>query len=165
MTVYEQIADWIVNDSDDPVGEVESLLKDAHWGNGTIFNDYEDILEITEKKRRAKSNMITNKKKETEMILSVKAVNMRNNQNNHVLNQFIIETIEKNGNITDYFQSYDTIIVKRKYINRDFVITLDERFWDYSRTTGKYRNLFLNETKKETLAKLKSNEYKLMDLN
>jgi len=50
MTVYEQIADWIVNDSDDPVGEVESLLKDAHWGEGTIFNDYEDILEITEKK-------------------------------------------------------------------------------------------------------------------
>ena len=50
MTVYEQIADWIVNGSDDPVGEVESLLKDAHWGEGTIFNDYEDILEITEKK-------------------------------------------------------------------------------------------------------------------
>ena len=99
------------------------------------------------------------------MILSVKAVNMRNNQNNHVLNQFIIETIEKNGNITDYFQSYDTIIVKRKYVNGDCFITLDERFWDYSRTTGKYRNLFLNETKKETLAKLKSNEYKLMDLN
>jgi hypothetical protein len=22
----------------------------AHWGEGTIFNDYEDILEITEKK-------------------------------------------------------------------------------------------------------------------
>ena len=63
MTVYKQIADWIVNDSDDPVGEVELLLKDAHNGNGTIFNDYEDILEITEKKRRAKSNMITNKKR------------------------------------------------------------------------------------------------------
>ena len=37
------------------------------------------------------------------------------------------------------------------------------RNWDYSVTTGKYRNQFLNETKKETLAKLKSGEYIAVD--
>ena len=42
---------------------------------------------------------------------------------------------------------------------------LDENKWDYSVTTGKYRNIFLNETEKETEAKIKSGEYILSNLN
>ena len=42
---------------------------------------------------------------------------------------------------------------------------LDQNSWDYSVTTGKYRNQFLNETKKETEAKIKSGEYRLVNLN
>ena len=59
------------------------------------------------------------------------------------------------------FQSYASIIARK---DRDG-ITLDTSKWDYSKTTGKYRNLFLGETKKETEYKIKSGEYKLADLN
>lgn len=74
-----------------------------------------------------------------------------------VPNQFIIETAQ--GEI---FQSYKSIIAIKKTNGK---IVLDAQTWDFSNTTGKYRNKFLNETKKETEAKIKSGEYKLMDLN
>ena len=42
---------------------------------------------------------------------------------------------------------------------------LGRKYWNYSVTTSKYRNQFLNETTKETQAKINSGEYKLVDLN
>jgi len=77
--------------------------------------------------------------------------------NRAVANQFIIHG--DNGEI--YFQSYDTIIVKQ--VNGKTY--LDAGSWDYSVTTGKYRNLFLGETKKETEKKIKSGKYELVNLN
>lgn len=77
-----------------------------------------------------------------------------------VANQFIIEVGTR-----DYFQSYNSIIA---YIERDYnkrEIVLDEYYWDYSVTTGKYRNQFLRETKKETEKKIKDGTYKLANLN
>ena len=71
-------------------------------------------------------------------------------------NQCIIYT--ENG---QFLQSYNSIIVKIE----NGIITLDENKWDYSVTTGKYRNRFLCETKKETQKKIDSGEYKLSDLN
>jgi hypothetical protein len=44
-------------------------------------------------------------------------------------------------------------------------IYLDEKYWDYSVTTGKYRNIFLNETKKETEKKIANGTYELTNLN
>ena len=44
-------------------------------------------------------------------------------------------------------------------------IYLDKHYWDYSRTTGKYRNEFLGEGIAETRKKIKSGEYRLVDLN
>ncbi len=76
----------------------------------------------------------------------------------HAKNQFILSDDEGNR----YFQSYDSVIAK---INNGGNITLDERYWDYSVTTGKYRNLFLGEDKKATQAKIDSGEYKLENLN
>ena len=73
-------------------------------------------------------------------------------------NQFLIYT--KDG---IYFQSYNSIIVFKPTLGR--VIYLDDRYWDYSRITGKYRNLFLGENKKETERKIKSGEYILTNLN
>ena len=69
----------------------------------------------------------------------------------HVKNQFVLN--DNQGN--EYLQSYNSIIVK-KDINGN--ITLGQN-WDYSQTTGKYRNLYLGETKKETEAKIKSGKY------
>lgn len=44
-------------------------------------------------------------------------------------------------------------------------IQLDSQYWDYSKTTGKYRNLFLGEDKKATERKIASGEYELTNLN
>jgi hypothetical protein len=73
-------------------------------------------------------------------------------------NQFIIT--DNYG--TETFQSYKSIIGVKYYSG---TVQLDEYYWDYSRTTGKYRNIFLDETKKETEQKIKSGEYKLVNLN
>ena len=45
------------------------------------------------------------------------------------------------------------------------LIILDVNRWDYSTTTGRYRNIFLNENKKLTESKIKNNTYLLVDLN
>jgi len=60
-----------------------------------------------------------------------------------------------------FFQSYQTIIAKKNF---DY-ITLDKNYWDYSVTTGKYRNQFLGECIADTRKKIKAGLYKLADLN
>lgn len=86
-----------------------------------------------------------------------------------VPNQFII-TDEGRGALGNFrlrevFQSYKTVIAVRVVWDDNTQITLDRDKWDYSRTTGKYRNMFLGETKKETERKIASGEYKLANLN
>ena len=95
--------------------------------------------------------------------------NMTSSNGNKIANQFIITDKDTN----EYFQSYNSMIAKKVYINIDFgnsnndkmQILLDKKYWNFSNTTSKYRNKFLNETTKETQAKIKSGEYKLVDLN
>ncbi len=60
------------------------------------------------------------------------------------------------------FQSYRSIIVLHW---KDGKTYLDYSKWDYSTTTGKYRNMYLGETKRETEKKIKSGEYILAELN
>jgi len=87
----------------------------------------------------------------------MKVKNMVSERSNRpVANQFIIEDEE-----STYFQSYDTMIVRRMPGGT----FLDVNAWDYSKTTGRYRNQFLGETKKETERKLADGIYKLVDLN
>lgn len=87
----------------------------------------------------------------------MKAQNMTSSNGNSIPSQFIIR--DKNGR---YFQSYQSIIA---FIDYEGNVSLDAKTWDYSRTTGKYRNIFLGETKKETEAKIKSGKYKIANLN
>lgn len=61
-----------------------------------------------------------------------------------------------------YFQSYDTIIAFKPLQGK---VQLDIYMWDYSRTTGKYRNQFLGEKKEATVGKIERGEYELIDLN
>ena len=86
----------------------------------------------------------------------MKITNLTSPQGNQVPNQFEIHT-EKSV----YFQSYDSIIVKIE----DRITYLDSFYWNYSRTTSKYRNIFLGETTKETEKKIKEGIYILTDLN
>lgn len=75
----------------------------------------------------------------------------------HTKNQFLIDTDEGT-----YLQSYRSIIAFRD-LNGN--VSLDERYWDYSQTTGKYRNKFLNETKRETEQNIEAGNYTLANLN
>lgn len=97
------------------------------------------------------SNLITNN--------IIRVTNIEGKNGNTVKNQFIIRTPEGK-----YFQSYNSIIVfiPYKHLSK---IELDERYWNYSKTTSKYRNIFLNETIKETKEKLKNGTYVLKNLN
>jgi hypothetical protein len=88
----------------------------------------------------------------------MKTENMTSSNGNKVPNQFII-TDERGAK---WFQSYSTMIAVK---GTDGKISLDKNSWDYSVTTGKYRNQFLGETKKETEAKIISGEYELVNLN
>lgn len=86
----------------------------------------------------------------------MKVTNMYSDKGNPVPNQMIIET--NNGT---YFQSYKSLIALR----RNGKVYLDSRYWDYSKTTGKYRNQFLGENIKETREKIKIGIYELVDLS
>ena len=81
---------------------------------------------------------------------------MRTTKGNKAANQVIIHS-----GLTEYFRSYDTYIALKENGN----IFLDAAYWDYSATTGKYRNQFLGEGIADTRKKIKSGEYKLTDLN
>ena len=68
----------------------------------------------------------------------------------HGKNQFIIYMDD--GSVA--FQSYNSIIAVKK----NGTITLGKD-WDYSKTTGKYRNMFLGEDKATTKRKLDAGIY------
>lgn len=97
----------------------------------------------------------------------MKVENMTSSSGKKVANQFIIRDKEKGqcGWTVVYFQSYDSIIVKIVNVAGGHKTYLDHDNWDYSKTTGKYRNQFLGETKAETQKKIDSGEYILTDLN
>jgi ABC-type Fe3+ transport system substrate-binding protein len=78
--------------------------------------------------------------------------------NGPVRNQFVITGDDG----SETFQSYRSAIVRRDAFGK---VTLDRKTWDYSTTTGKYRNRFLGESKADTERKIKSGEYELVDLN
>jgi len=87
----------------------------------------------------------------------VKVYNMESNKGNKIPNQFELYT-----NKGRYFQSYQSVIT---FINNNGQVYLDKQDWDYSATTGKYRNMFLGEGIEETRKKIESGEYKLTNLN
>ena len=74
-----------------------------------------------------------------------------------IANQFII-TLQNGIKI---FQSYNSIIC----VKANNEIYLDYDRWNYSRTTSRYRNQFLNETTVETVKKIGFGNYAMVDLN
>ena len=86
----------------------------------------------------------------------MKVSNLESPNVNKVANQLLIEDGNK---IT--FQSYGSVIA----VKENGKISLDAKYWDYSKTTSKYRNQFLGETKAETQRKIDSGEYTLTNLN
>jgi hypothetical protein len=74
---------------------------------------------------------------------NLKVENIANNGKS-VPNQFLISYIENNKEYK-IFQSYSSIILK--WENGNLIEVGAD--WDYSRTTGKYRNILIRMNKKE----------------
>ena len=87
----------------------------------------------------------------------MKVENMTSARGNKIANQFLV-TDDKGD---EYFQSYRSMIAKKSQGK----IYLDEYYWDYSTTTGKYRNDFLGDGIADTRKKIETGEYILTDLN
>ena len=68
-----------------------------------------------------------------------------------VPNHFIIR-----DEYEEYFTSYDSVVVMK---SANGIITLGPD-WDYSKTTSKYRSLYLGESTKETRRKLDAKIYR-----
>jgi hypothetical protein len=90
----------------------------------------------------------------------MKVTNFTNDKGNKVPNQFIINDSEYTA-----FQSYNSIIVKTTFEDGKRVIYLDSYYYNYSKTTAKYRNQFLGCTSKEIEKGIKEGKYILTDLN
>tara|TARA_R110001606_G_scaffold291090_1_gene438952 strand:+ start:2555 stop:2830 length:276 start_codon:yes stop_codon:yes gene_type:complete len=78
-----------------------------------------------------------------------------------IANQNIVYTPE-----FTMFVSYDTNIIKTTFDEEGKRMTiLDRYYWNYSKTTGKYRNEFLGEGIAETRKKIEEGKYILANLN
>ncbi len=88
----------------------------------------------------------------------IKIENMKSNKGNKVPNQFICQT-----NDGMYFQSYQTVIAFVPAISGRPILLGPK--WNCSRTTSKYRTIFLDESTKETQKKIDIGEYKIAKLN
>ena len=88
----------------------------------------------------------------------MKVENMKSSKGNKVANQFIV--IDDNG--SSFFQSYESIIAK---IDKEGNVFLDEKYWNYSVTTSKYRNEFLGLSTQGTKEAIASGIIQLVDLN
>ena len=71
------------------------------------------------------------------MVKNMRVENIVSNNGNKIANQFIITG---NGQLT--FQSYESTIVVIDYETKEVFIGDD---YDYSMTTGKYRNIFFRD--------------------
>ena len=60
-----------------------------------------------------------------------------------------------------YFQSYNTLVA----VVFNGKVTLNENYYDYSKTTAAYLNRFLGVTQKEKMKRIESGEYKLKALD
>ena len=89
----------------------------------------------------------------------MKVSQMKGRTGKPVASQFIIRCDDSGWT---YFQSYETMIAK---VGDCGAIYLDKHYWDYSTTTGKYRNQFLNMNKDQTQKAINSGEIVLKDLN
>ncbi len=77
---------------------------------------------------------------------------------NYVPNQFRIKTPKG-----EFYQSYNSKIIFICYDTGN--IYLDQKFWNYSNTTSRYRNQFLKLTTSETKNLIASGVIQLIDLN
>jgi hypothetical protein len=89
--------------------------------------------------------------------MKMKVSNLESSRGNTVPNQFEIRTDEG-----VFFQSYNSMIC---FVPRVGKTLLDETYWNYSKTTSKYRSVFLGESTIETKKRIDDGTYLLTNLN
>ena len=87
----------------------------------------------------------------------IKVINITTPSGGKAVNQFII--IDDNGD--KIFQSYESKIA---LITSDGCIYLDPVYWNYSSTTCKYRNIFLNKSSDEIKKDIKTGKILFKEL-
>ena len=100
----------------------------------------------------------------------MKVENMTSSSGNKIANQFIITGIaagiyNKEGQHLQsgkMFQSYDSIIAYKAHTG---TLYLDKDYWDYSRTTSKYRNQFTRLDTQSTKKGIEAGTIKLLTFN
>jgi len=90
----------------------------------------------------------------------MKVSQLTNDKGNKVNNHFIIYDSEYT-----IFRSYNSNIIKTTFEDGERKVYLDSYYWNYSKTTAKYRNQYLGETTKEIETKIKTGVYSLTNLN
>jgi len=75
--------------------------------------------------------------------------NIVSDSGNSIANQFVLNDYENSKTV---FQSYNSMIIEIDRLNKK--VTVGE-YYDYSTTTGKYRNIFFRDYAPETLEGLK----------
>ena len=88
--------------------------------------------------------------------------NMKSNRGRTIPNQYVIKLDN-----CDVFQSYETVIAIRDYdyVNGKYEVYLNKQYYNYSRTTSRYRNKYLGLTTKEIEQKIKAKEFVLITHN
>jgi hypothetical protein len=89
--------------------------------------------------------------------MKMKVSNLESSRGNTVANQFEIRTDDG-----VFFQSYNSMIC---FVPKVGKILLDEYYWNYSKTTSKYRSIFLGEPTIETKKRIEDGTYLLTNLN
>ena len=90
----------------------------------------------------------------------MKAFNMASSNGRKVPNQIIMY-----GNGKMYFQSYDVIVAMSETSQNYCQTFLDEKYWNYSKTTSTYLNKFLGMTGKQVKDAIKRGGIILTNLN
>ena len=88
-----------------------------------------------------------------------KIENLTSSRGKKIVNQFIITNEEG-----QFFQSYESIIAFKPNDPMQ-PIKLDCKYWNYSSTTSKYRNLFLNCETKDIKQMTKNGDLIFTNLN
>ena len=130
-------------------------LNDCNWGRGKpLVIDENNFFSDKTEYKRVQQYYITSIFQSYKSMIAIKGYEMR---------EFNRDT-DKDLDLSDcYFlrDDWDEWVV---HYNKPLVI-LDNLRWDYSTTTGKYRNIFLNEKKDLTQKRINSNLYLLANLN
>ena len=143
------LVDYLHDDEQKSFEEIDGIAEDAdEVMQKHIFSDVVRVAAFLD----------NYKHEEPQAFPRVRIENMTGRTGREVANQFIIHT-----DAGQFFQSYASVIAFRPVGGG--AIVLDEGKWDYSTTTGKYRNEFLGESKPETEKKIRSGAYVLANLN